>query len=234
MKLKTAFDMEGLRGVLVERKPTIEAVSLFWNPVTHSSTTGLATPSAGDDPAYAAKHPSIQTAYAFRYSLRMSEVAALAAAGGDEEDDKPKTRGAAKKSASSGSPSSYMREGEVVQQFRADMLAISTYEWSERNQLLYGILSHALRGSTMAYLRVNDEDGQAVWRALLLEYAPLNSTRLESCEEQFLSTRQGNKSLTAYYMDLQVSRSELDALGQPVTPARMRGQTCERPSSRVA
>jgi hypothetical protein len=231
MKLKTALDMEGLRGVLLEPKPTIEAVSLFWNPVTHSSTTGLATPSAGDDPAYAAKHPSIQTA---RYSLRMSEVAALAAAGGDEEDGKPKTRGAAKKSAGSGSPSSYMREGEVVQQFRADMLAISTYEWSERNQLLYGILSHTLRGIIMAYLRVNDEDGQAVWRALLLEYAPLNSIRLESCEEQFLNTRQGNKSLTAYYMDLQVSRSELDALGQPVTPARMRGQTCERPSSRVA
>jgi hypothetical protein len=163
----------------------------------------------------------------------MSEVATLAAAVSDEAEDKPKTRGAPKKVTGVGPPSSYLREGEIVQQFRADMLAVSTYEWIERNQLLYGILSHALRGSTMAYLRVNDEDGQAVWRALLLEHAPLNSTRLESCEEQFLNTKQGSKSLTAYYMDLQVSKSELDALGQPVTPTRMRGQL-ERPSPRAA
>jgi hypothetical protein len=72
LKFETALMGMGLEGVLDEPAPTTEQVEAFWKPTSIKSP--VLYPDMGDDATYAAKVPSVQTAYASRYALRMQEA----------------------------------------------------------------------------------------------------------------------------------------------------------------
>jgi Retrotransposon gag protein len=197
-------------------------VEAFWKPISIKSP--VLHPDMGDDATYAAKVPSIQTAYASRYAMRMQE--AYSEADLDDAETPSEQRQPRRLAPQSGTAVNYLRTGEPLSEMRVEILQVAQQEWRARNKQLFIALSSSLQGPAQGYLRFHKtgSDGQAVWTELLAEHAPDNASRLERYKEAFLNTKQNNRSLTEYYIQLQVNKKQLDALGQTVTQERLRGQ----------